>query len=194
MDALGEQVSDSGSALVTVAVAACDGVRYVDMGDGTILDCNTSLFWLKDASCSALPGTNEWGMADWDNAMSASASLASGICGLSDGSTAGQWRLPAMAEWCGGWDGSGSGAGLCDPALGLINGNYTNPAVGNTAGDGQWSNGDPFIGLWTSGYWSSTENTGDPTKSWYVEMVDGSIYPALKSFDSALVWPVRDPL
>ncbi len=91
--------------------------------------------------------------------------------------------------------GVGSGTDLCDPSLGLINRNYTNPAVGNTAGDGQWSNGDPFIALWTgSGYWSSTENTGDPTKSWYVEMYDGSIYPVDKSVDSALVWPVRDPL
>jgi hypothetical protein len=34
----------------------------------------------------------------WDQAMAAAQSLKSGICGLKDGSTAGQWRLPTIDE------------------------------------------------------------------------------------------------
>lgn len=69
------------------------------MNDGTIRDNETGLIWLKDASCSALLGTNPEGRADWDTANSAAADLADGTCGLTDGSEAGDWRLPAKEEW-----------------------------------------------------------------------------------------------
>ena len=58
--------------------------------NGTILDSNTGLFWLKNANC--------FGKQTWDQAMSSAASLKSGSCGLTDGSTAGKWRLPTIDE------------------------------------------------------------------------------------------------
>ena len=59
--------------------------------DGTVLDCNcnTQLVWLKDASCADLAGTDAEGLADWDTANAAAASLADGTCGLTDSSVAG---------------------------------------------------------------------------------------------------------
>jgi hypothetical protein len=45
---------------------------------------------MKDASCL--------GKLPWSDAKARVASLASGQCGLSDGSTAGQWRLPTSDE------------------------------------------------------------------------------------------------
>ena len=81
-------------------VSYCDACtsppRYTDNGDGTIRDNNTGLIWLKDAFCYDLNGSSG---AHWDDAVSAVASLASGNCNLTDGSVAGDWRLPLMLEW-----------------------------------------------------------------------------------------------
>ena len=70
--------------------------RFTDMGDGTIRDNETGLIWLKNASCSELPGTDTSGRADWDTATAAAAGLENGTCGLTDGSAAGDWRPMAF--------------------------------------------------------------------------------------------------
>ena len=46
--------------------------------------------WLKDAACL--------GQLNWSGAMNRVATLASGQCGLTDKSNAGQWRLPTIYE------------------------------------------------------------------------------------------------
>jgi len=56
--------------------------------NGTIKDGN--LVWLRNADC--------FGKQNWNQAKSSAASLKSGSCGLTDGSTAGQWRLPTLEE------------------------------------------------------------------------------------------------
>lgn len=56
--------------------------------DGTITI--NGLVWLKNATCL---GWNSWWSAKNDVAR-----LQSGMCGLSDKSTAGQWRLPTPQE------------------------------------------------------------------------------------------------
>jgi hypothetical protein len=56
--------------------------------NGTVTDGN--LVWLQNANC--------FGKQNWDQAMSSAASLKSGSCGLTDGSKAGQWRLPTKEE------------------------------------------------------------------------------------------------
>ncbi len=62
----------------------CDDVyRFLDNGDGTVTDCRTDLIWLKDANC--------FGIHDWTTAESSARSLNNGECGLSDGSTEGDW-------------------------------------------------------------------------------------------------------
>lgn len=60
-----------------------------DNGNGTITV--NGLVWLKNADCMQGP-------INWHDATAKAASIASGSCGLSDKSTAGQWRLPSKAE------------------------------------------------------------------------------------------------
>ena len=64
--------------------------RFVDLGDGTVLDTTSHLRWLKNANC--------FGQQDWATAMSSASNLASPACGLNDGSGAGDWHLPTIAE------------------------------------------------------------------------------------------------
>jgi hypothetical protein len=73
--------------------------RYVDCGNGTVTDTVTGLIWLKDASCGELPGLNGSEFADYRDANESTALLEDSICGLSDNSQAGDWRLPTREEW-----------------------------------------------------------------------------------------------
>ncbi len=76
--------------------------RFTDNGNGTVTDNFTGLIWLKNANCTDPSGgvsrTTLYGDIQWTNALTWSNNLASGSCGLSDGSTAGQWRLPNINE------------------------------------------------------------------------------------------------
>lgn len=63
--------------------------RWIDNGNGTVTDIVTGLVWLKLANCINLP---------WADAVAAVNNLANGQCGLSDGSTPGQWRMPNRNE------------------------------------------------------------------------------------------------
>ncbi len=68
------------------------GTRFIDNNDGTVTDTLTALIWQKDSSCH--------GYKTWQGALDAcnNLSAATSGCGLSDGSTAGQWRLPNVNE------------------------------------------------------------------------------------------------
>jgi hypothetical protein len=72
--------------------------RFNDNKDGTVTDNLTGLIWLKNTNCL--------GMMDWKDAILAAQNLKDGDCGpdpaltLSDGSSAGEWRLPTMHELC----------------------------------------------------------------------------------------------
>jgi hypothetical protein len=72
--------------------------RFIDNNDGTVTDNLTGLTWLKNTNC--------FGRLDWRGAVLATAGLKEGDCGpdptlvLSDGSSAGDWRLPTMEELC----------------------------------------------------------------------------------------------
>jgi len=74
------------------------GSRFTDNKNGTVTDNLTKLVWLKNTNC--------FGIQDWQSAVLAAQSLKEGHCGpnpdlvLSDGSSAGDWRLPTMAELC----------------------------------------------------------------------------------------------
>jgi hypothetical protein len=63
--------------------------RWIDNGNGTVTDIVTGLVWLKQANCINQP---------WTAAVAAVNNLASGQCGLSDGSAPGQWRMPNRNE------------------------------------------------------------------------------------------------
>ena len=165
------------------------GDRYEDQFDGTVVDCSTNLVWLKDASCGDLAGTNAAGKANWDNANAAAAALSDGTCDLTDGSAAGEWRLPTIEEFCS----QGASVGICPAANAsdsLVNSNFNSPTVSNTAGDGQWSEGDPFVGVQSGRFWSATEH--DAGGAWVVGLLNGSVFVGdVNEDNSDFVWPVR---
>ena len=64
--------------------------NFVDNNNGTVTDMRTGLIWLKNA--------NPCGTKNWTSAKTYCSNLASGMAGLTDGSKAGQWRLPTIQE------------------------------------------------------------------------------------------------
>jgi len=68
--------------------------RFIDTRDGTLIDTQNNLNWLKDGNCTALNVANTW-----YDAVSLNNSLVSGKCGLTDGSRAGDWHLPSVGEY-----------------------------------------------------------------------------------------------
>ncbi|BDG10071.1 hypothetical protein [Anaeromyxobacter paludicola] len=67
-------------------------VQSFDNGDGTVtlLDDLGRTTWLADGGCS--------GAMPWDEAQAWVAGLASGACGLADGSAPGDWLLPGPLQ------------------------------------------------------------------------------------------------
>lgn len=131
--------------------------RFTDNGDGTVTDNLTGLTWLKSANC--------FGLETWAQALSAANGLASGNCGLTDGSSAGDWRLPNLRE-----------------LHSLIDYGHYNPAL---------PNGHPFTGVQSDYYWSSTTYEGYTDDAWPVDLYLGRIYDYVKATSAYYVWPVR---
>jgi len=150
--------------------------RFVDNGDGTVADTMTGLVWLKDASCESLPNTDTVGRADWTTALATIAGLASGACGLGDGSVAGGWRLPSVNE-----------------LESLLDFEYVDPSLSNTAGTGQWTEGDAFSGYSTvyPYYWSATSVADHLNRAWAVNLNSARHDYSVKGNKYSL-WPVRD--
>ncbi len=140
-------------------VAWDDATRFTINGDGTITDTLTGLIWLQNADCIAVLGGVSWAAAlTWSN------NLASENCGLTDGSTAGQWRLSNRKE-----------------LKSLINrGNANNNLLLGSMG---------FTGV-KGVYWSSSTYANVNTKAWYVGIYGGFMDYADKG-SHAYVWPVR---
>ncbi len=131
--------------------------RFTDNSDGTVTDNLTGLIWLKAANCFS---TRNWATANTD-----ANGLANAFCGLSDGSTAGDWRLPNLNE-----------------LESLIDAGESSPAL---------PTGHPFSSVQADGYWSATTYAPNSIIAWIVGMVNGSVDVSLKSSDVSYVWPVR---
>jgi hypothetical protein len=141
--------------------------RFTDNGNGTVTDNLTELIWLKDAS--------RFGTRTCSHALDDCNNLADDGYDLTDGSVAGDWRLPNVRE-----------------LNSLIHYGFYDPALPDTAGTGKWSEGDPFNNVPSKAfYWSSTTYAGYPTLAWGVSMHYGSVYYDLKDHDTPYVWPVR---
>lgn len=133
--------------------------RFEDNADGTVTDHLTGLIWLKNAYC--------FGTKKWTDALTACNDLAHGGCGLTDGSNAGDWRLPNRKE-----------------LLSLIDYSRSHPAL---------PQGHPFDNVQSSLlYWSATTYTSAsyPDGAIYVNMNNGFMSYNSKSAASC-VWPVR---
>ncbi|MEN8216813.1 MAG: DUF1566 domain-containing protein [Pseudomonadota bacterium] len=139
--------------------------RYIDNGDGTVTDNKTGLVWLKNANC--------FGRQNWKTALQTAANLAHGQYGLSDGSMPGMWRLPTKEEW-----------------EAMVDKRYEKPALVNAAETGQWTEGDAFLGVQASYYWSSTTDADLRSFAWYVYLYYGYVDITDKTYFS-YVWPVR---
>jgi len=134
--------------------------RFIDNQNGTITDTMTGLVWLKQADCI---------QDTWANALATVNALAKGQCGLSDGSQAGQWRMPNRNEL----------ESLSDRA-------QTNLAQ---YFDYEYLNKDgsvfqaPIFKSYVESqyYWTSTTNAADVTEAWTIYSCDFGVYNISKS-------------
>lgn len=73
--------------------------RFINHGNGVVTDKLTALTWLKNGRCTEFYFGDPWGGGrPWENALYACNGLASPYCDLTDGSLAGDWRLPNLKE------------------------------------------------------------------------------------------------
>jgi hypothetical protein len=129
--------------------------RFEDNADGTVTDHLTGLIWLKNA-------TNYVNLM-WKDALAFCNNLASGSWGLTDGSVAGDWRLPNRKE-----------------LLSLVDFSQHNPALpqGHLFGNVQF------------GFWSASTYANDTYSAWYLGVAYGEVFAPLKS-NHLGVKPVR---
>lgn len=149
--------------------------RFTDNENGTVTDNLTGLIWLKNANCTDTVGgvDKSEGNLSWANALTWCNNLASGSCGLSDNSVAGDWRLPNRFE-----------------LESLLDLRYCAPALSNRAGTGQWSSGDAFTGVLPLNYWSSSTTASNTSFAFLIDLCDGYINAGTSPLTFS-VWPVR---
>ena len=203
----------NGSAVVTTATfgaGLCEALtyRYVDQGDGTVLDCNTGLIWLKDANCL---GVGTWGSSGFPGPtvqakvfdFNFTAFGSDFGCEDYTEGTYTDWRVPTMSEFCS----AGESFGPCpitNYATSLIDVRFPEflvttppPRVSNSDGDGRWTQGDPFFtsvsptNTLGRTYWTATAYSEIPSAAWAVDLADGEM-DVLDQANGKGVWPVRD--
>lgn len=161
--------------------------RFSDGNNGTVTDNLTGLVWLKDANCKETVGgiAKNSGALNWFDALTWSNKLASGFCTLSDGSKAGDWRLPNIVE-----------------LESLLDLSKKNPAIPAPPAGGTYFSNVQSASDAASLYWSSSTplklNGAIPPAydfAWYVDMRDGSVgnSKTTKVVPTPIgyVWPVR---
>lgn len=124
--------------------------RFTDNGDGTLTDNLTGLIWLKNANC--------YDRVTWAAALSNAASLADGVCGLSDSSQFGDWRLPNVLE-------------LESLVHFDYHAQFADPNIFSS--NALWLNSQGFTTAQSSGYWSSTTAPNHADSAYYVYMDAG---------------------
>jgi|GEM_PF-1715099 len=151
--------------------------RFTDNNDGTVTDNLTGLVWLRDANCTDTVGgvSKSGSILTWLNALTWSNNLANGSCGLTDGSTAGQWRLPNINE-----------------LESLVHAGYNEENCGGTACStlAAWLNTQGFSNVQANWHWSSTTDAYNTGSAWSINMSYGSVNRGDKAGGN-YVWPVR---
>jgi len=171
----------TGIAIQTRAAPPCfdDVHRYVNCGNGTVTDTVTGLIWLRTASCFSADKT-------YAAANQLAGALADGQCGLTDGSSAGDWRLPTKAEWL--------ATMARAKAFGCL---FSYAALTDDAGTTCYATGrtSSFTGVPRSvagaQYWSSSAVENQPARAEWVNIYEAGGTDALKTDANYAVWPVR---
>jgi hypothetical protein len=133
--------------------------RFIDNWDGTVTDNLTGLVWMQDAGGI--------GAKSWADAVQICNTLAHGSYGITDGSYAGDWRLPNIRE-----------------LYSLVDFGHYNYAL---------PDGHLFINLMNN-YWSSTTYAGNPNNALYLNAMTGLMSSANKVGANVYVLCVRDAL
>ena len=141
------------SGQITVYDSDCDDATndgtaksYTDNnGDGTVTDNQTGLMWAKDHynNCETMT---------WATAIDTCEALATGSGGLTDGSSAGDWRVPSFVEL----------ATLPDMNYPFFS--YLNRVFTQTGWDSD---------CW--GYWSSTTVPSGTSNAYYLNSINGYV-------------------
>jgi hypothetical protein len=148
--------------------------RFTNNGDGTTTDNLTGLIWLRNNWCHHA--------VRWTEAIDIANGLEDGECGLTDGSSAGDWRLPNIRE-----------------LLSLVDYSKVQPALP--------LNWQSYFTYGPGYYWSSTTWANYIQSSWVLDGLFGRGMPNDKSIDcydgnpsegvtcygDMAVWAVRDP-
>lgn len=166
-DATGTAISCSGTGQDGEILAGqpWPAPRFTNNGNGTVTDNLTGLIWLQNANCSAtLGGIFKTTTLSWGDALTWSNNLANGYCGLTDASTAGQWRLPTRLELASLLDTSKVGPSLPIDHI--------------------------FTNVESNMYWSSSTVVYDTSTAWIVDFFDAYAYASTKA-GIGYVLPVR---
>lgn len=134
--------------------------RFTDQLNGTVTDNLTGLVWLKNAMC--------FHSARHEDALVNCGALASGACGLSDGSVPGDWRLPNANE-----------------LFSLLDlGSSTTPVL---------PSGHPFANVLKYQYWTSTRSPqAFETWAFFVHMHEAQLSASGLVGTPYFTWPVRN--
>lgn len=160
-----------------------DSSRFVDCGNGTVTDTTTGLVWLQRANCTEFPGTGGTNANDWPTATEAAAALEDGLCGLTDGSEPGDWRLPTADEW---------EATLAWARDGLACTGASAPTWTNDAGNACYSMSvTSFTGITATNFWSSSIDAASTGFADVGNLTTGSSTGHVAKFGNAGIWPVR---
>jgi hypothetical protein len=151
--------------------------RFVDCAttafgtsNGTVKDMVSGLVWLKNANC--------FGLISWADANIKAGALASGQCGLNDGSKAGDWRLPTLDEFI------AINMDSCYPFPG-------GPTIPDKTGNACYLSGIPWANnVQSNVYWSSTPNATSPGDAWAMDLFSREVNGGTRNFN-LYVWPVR---
>jgi hypothetical protein len=154
--------------------------RFITGATGVVTDTLTGLIWLENAHCAQT--TEDWNDAllGYITELNAFGTMNGKDCGdtSNEGSHQTDWRLPNLRE-------------LQSLVHYGFYGTGPNLALPDTIGTGQWSDGDPFIGVQPWHYWTSTSRASLTTQAWSVDVRSGEVgfYPKATSLYG--VWPVR---
>ncbi|MCP4412037.1 MAG: DUF1566 domain-containing protein, partial [Gammaproteobacteria bacterium] len=150
--------------------------RFTNNSDGTVTDNTTGLIWLTKANCikTDYPGFDADGKVTWSQAFTFIKGINDSTYDCGDKSNSGthqtDWRLPNTKE-----------------LYSLIDFQYYNPSLSDTAGTAKWSEGNPFSSVVSWDYWSSTTAVAGTGHAWVVDLTYGGVSHPIKT-NNHYVW------